>query len=47
MSTRYKYLNLKEPNLELIDDNFCKSKIKTFLEQPFLKNIEKGYCSLK
>ena len=34
------YLDLKEPNINWIDDEFCKKKIVAFLKQDFLKNIQ-------
>ena len=33
------YIDLVTPNLDLIEDDFCKEKIKAFLKQPFLKDI--------
>ncbi len=33
------YLDLKNPNISLIDDKFLKKKIQSFLNQDFLKNI--------
>ena len=33
------YLDLKNPNLDLIDNIYCKEKIKSFLNQPILSNI--------
>ena len=33
------YLDLKNPNLDFIDDNFCRDKINAFLNQELLKNI--------
>ena len=34
------YLDFKNPNLELIDDNFIKGKIEKFLSHPLLSNLD-------
>ena len=34
------YINLKKPNLDIIDDKFIKKLIKGLIEQPIMKNIE-------
>ena len=34
------YLDFKNPNLDLIDDNFIKGKIEKFLSHPLLSNLE-------
>ena len=36
------YLDFKNPNLNNIDNNFCKQKIEKLLSQPFLKNIKEA-----
>ena len=36
------FLNLKIPNLDIIDDNFCKQKINAFLNQDIMKNINEA-----
>ncbi len=36
------YLDLKHPNTEYIDNEYCKQKINAFLNQPLLKNIKEA-----
>lgn len=33
------YLNFKNPDLDIIENNFIRNKIESFLKQPFLKDI--------
>ena len=36
------YLDLKKPNYDMIDDDFCKNKIKAFLNTDLLKDINRA-----